>query len=362
MMFALLPQSFYLEHLYHHSFPTAALLALAVALFHAAVREPSFWKWFWCFAACAALGWVRATFHLAWFAAMVGLALAFTKVGGRAHVLAAAVAPGASLLAIYVKNLVLFGVFGATTFAPANLTTITVRRLPNEVRDAWIAEGKLSPYASIDVFMGPREYAPFFATSQNDRWPRSMNELERPTVGVPNYDHWWFLEVNPIRREDATRYLKARPLAYARDVLDNTVHFFGRSTEWHPFDSTDKSPHWQHRQVLGGWETFYNGIVHGFPLPPVGLYAFLPIACAWAIARARSLVRAGRREEVALGALFLCSVFQIVYVLATSTLFTYAEMPRYRYEVESLIWVVTAPAAAALVAWAQRVVARRGLR
>src|SRR5258708_7480552 len=78
-LFALAPQSFYLERLYHHTCPTAALLALAVGLFHAAVRGQTFWKWFWFFAACAALGWMGAAFHLAWMATMVALRLAFVE-------------------------------------------------------------------------------------------------------------------------------------------------------------------------------------------------------------------------------------------------------------------------------------------
>src|SRR5258708_454412 len=181
---------------------------------------------------------MRATFHLAWMAAMIALGLVVVEKVGRARVLGAAAAPAASLLAVYAKNLIVFGVFGATTFAPANLTTITVRRLPKEIREAWIAEGKLSPYSSVDVFSGPREYASLFATSENDHWPRLMNELERPTVGAPNYNHWWFLEINPIRRDDALYCLKARPLAYAADVLENAKRFFAPTTEWHPLDKT----------------------------------------------------------------------------------------------------------------------------
>jgi hypothetical protein len=360
--FSIAPQSVYFEHLHHHTYPTAALLALVAVLFHAAVRARSFWKWFGFFAACAALGWMRATFHLVWFGTMMCLALLFSEKAERSRVLAAAAAPGASLVAVYLKNLFLVGVFGATTFGPANLTTVTVRRLPREVREAWIAEGKLSPFAHIDVYAGVREYAPFFATAENDSWPPMMNELDRPTVGAPNYDHWWFLEVNPKRRDDAIYCLKARPLAYAGDVLENAKRFFGPSTEWHPKDESDRSPHYQHRQVLGGWEHFYNGIVHGVPVAPVGLYVFVPLACVWAVRRARSLIRSGDRQSVPVGALLYFTVLQIGFVTLTSTLFTFGEMSRYRYEVESFICLLMALAAAAFVPHARRVVARRGLR
>ena len=43
---------------------------------------------------------------------------------------------------------------------------------------------------------------------------------------------------------------------------------FTPSTEWHPLDKTDASPHHQHRQVLGRYEAIYNRVVHGFPVAP----------------------------------------------------------------------------------------------
>jgi hypothetical protein len=362
LAFAVIPQSFYFEYLYHHTYPTAAILCLALALFHRALRVRSFGSWFGFFAACAALAWIRATFHLAWFAAMLLFALAFSERDGRRRLLVASALPAACIFALYMKNRIAFGVFGASTSGAATLTTVTVRRLPEQLRNDWIREGKLSPYAAVDVFAATREYAPFFATAENAEWPPMMNALDRPTVGAPNYNHWWYLEINPGRRHDSVYCLRTRPLAYASDVLENARRFFERSTEWHPLDKTDKSPHRQHRQVLGTYEEFYNTIVHGFPVPRVGLYAFLPFACAWALIRARSLVRRGNQESVALGAVLFCAILQIAFVIVTSILFTFGEVSRYRYEVESLIWVVMAIAARDLVAGVRRVVARRGLR
>ena len=160
--FSLIPQVIYFEHLYLYTYPTASLLALAAALFHRAVVRPSFSGWLACFITCALIGWIRSVFHLAWFAVMVGLALWFVPLGARRRVLLGALGPTVVLLALYVKNLAVFGVFGALTFGPANLTTATIRNLPVPVRDLWIKEGKLTPFAAISVYDGPRAYLPFF--------------------------------------------------------------------------------------------------------------------------------------------------------------------------------------------------------
>jgi hypothetical protein len=351
--FGLVPQSIYFEHLYLYTYPTALLLAVSVCLFHRAVVRQSFWAWFTFFAACSALGWLRSTFHLVWFLAMLAFALGFSDGAGRRRVLAASAFPAAFLLALYVKNSIVFGTFGAGTFGVANLTTVTVRRMPAEERDAWIREGKLSPYAQVDVFQGPREYAQFFPTTENTRWPSMMNLIDRPTVWAPNYNHWFFLEVNPKRRDDAVAYLKTHPGEYASTVLESLERFFQPSTEWHPLDKTNKTPHLQHRQVLGAYERFYNTVVHGLPAP-VGLYALLPFVCAWGVLRTRSLLRTRTPETHAQGALLLNCLFQIAFVLASCILFTFGDMPRYRYEIESLVWLVAALAVADVVARVKR--------
>src|SRR5262249_39977884 len=163
---------------------------------------------------------------------MLALAARFTTRADRRRLLLAALGPGVALLALYVKNLIVFGVFGAMTFGSGNLTTVTVRRLPKEVRDSWVREGRLSPRASVDIFAGPRAYAPYFETTENPKWPAVMNRLENPTLGAPNFNHWFYLDAAPKRRQDALFYLRERPLEYAGTVLESLKRFFQPSTEW----------------------------------------------------------------------------------------------------------------------------------
>ena len=353
--FSLIPQSIYFEHLYLYEYPIATLLCVAAVFFHAAVRRQSFWAWLAFFSICSTIGLTRSTFHLVWFVAMVGLGLVFTERGLRRRILVAACGPAALLLALYVKNFAVFGAFDAFTFGPASQDLVTIWHLPAEVRDSWIQEGKLSPFAAVSVYAGPREYLPFFETSENRAWPPQLNLLERPSVKAGNYNHWFFLEVNRRRRADALYYVRTRPLDYVRNTLRGLKDMFTPSTEWHPFDDTDRSPHYQHRQVLGRYEAFYNRLVHGLPVSPVGLYAFLPLALGWAFGRARSLVRTGSADGRARGSLLFFCLFQIGFVVAASSLFTFRESARYRYQVEAMMWLV---ATLCLVSLWRRVVDR----
>ena len=340
--FSLMPAALYFEHLYLYTVPTAALLTLSAVLFHRAVAQGSFGSWFGFFVVCAAIGWLRSTFHLVWFAGMVGLGCRYAQRGEWRRVLTAAIAPAAVLLALYVKNLLVFGVFGATSYGPVNLTQVTVRRMPPAERAVWVRDGRLSPYAAIDVFSGPEAYLPLFDSSEDPTWPPMLNRLERPSIARPNFNHWFYLRVNPQRRRDAMVYLRARPAEYAQSVLFNVAAFFSPSTKWHPWDSTPRSPHAQHRQVLGRYEAVYDAIVHRLPFAPVGLYVLLPLPLAWAVRRAYRLGRAANPVSRARGALVAYCLVQIGYVFAASVLLSYLEMARYRFMIEAMLWLIVA--------------------
>ena len=127
--FSLLPQSIYFEHLYLYEEPIAALLCLSVALFHAALTRQSVRLWLGFFTLCAVIGVTRSTFHLLWLAVMLCLGLWFSTPRDRRRVLAAACAPAALVVALYVKNLIVFGTFSAFTYGPSSYAHVTVSHL-----------------------------------------------------------------------------------------------------------------------------------------------------------------------------------------------------------------------------------------
>lgn len=348
--FSLTPACLYFEHLYLWEYPVAALLCLAGALFCAALKRSSSGVWAVCFLVCAAIGWVRSTFHLVWFVAMVALAVGLTRAGLRRRPLVAAIGPFALLLALYVKNLALFGFFGAMSAGAGNMTHVTVSRLPRELREEWGREGKLSPFANISVYAGPSAYSSYFRERQDPRYAgiEDLNALERPTVHAANYNHWYFFEINEKRRADALFTLRERPQQYLATVWLGLQQIFSSSTHWHPYDQRNGSPHYEHRKVLGRYERAYDALVHQSLFEPVGVYVLLPLLVIWAgyrfVRRWRSATPSAR--VVAAGLAF--SVAQIGFVVTVSSLFTIGESSRYRFQIEALIWVLGAACAARL--------------
>ena len=342
LAFAVLPQAIYFEHLYLYEEPVAALLCLSVALFHAALGRRSFRRWLAFFVVCAVIGVTRSTFHLVWFVGMAAFGLWFAASRERRRLVAAASMPAVLLLSLYVKNLIVFGVFGAFTYGPSSYAHLTVESMAPEVRTEWVREHKLSPFAALSAYAGPREYLRVFSGTADRDWPHQLTELERPTVHAPNFNHWVILEANRQRNADAWYFLRTQPFGYAVNVLHGLRNLFAPSTEWHPYTGTERSPHYEHRGVLGTYEAIVNRLFHGFPAAPVGLYVFLPLVMIWIARRAWQLVRSNDAAMQSRGAMLLLCLFDIAFVVSVSSVFTFFESSRYRYQVESLIWLTTA--------------------
>lgn len=370
LAFSLLPQTLYLENLYLYTYLCACLLCAGAVLFVRALGRGTAWSWFGFFAVCAALGWLYTVFHLAWFLLMVAFALACWALprsiaprgSWRALALGAAL-PGLLLFGLYAKNYVVFGVFGATSWGPANMTLATTQQMRPAERNQWIREGKLSPFAAINVYSPPSAYLRLLPEGISYPWP-GTNELERPSVSQGNYNHGLFLDVHRVRREDVARYLEERPGSYLRRVLNHHLpSFFHSTTRWHPRDRSPASPHAQHRAVLGGYEALYERLVHGWPAPKVGLYVLLPLFVGWAAWAAVARLRSREPRAWAGGALLAFCLFQIAFVSSASVLFTSWETSRYRYSIEPFNWVIVAGAlGAAFRQLRRRAGALRGAR
>lgn len=349
--FGLSPPALYFDHLYLYETPVTALLALVALGFVRAVRAPSFRRWLACFGCAAVVCFTRSTFHLVWLLLLVALGTSLVPRARRTELLRAALAPCLLLVALYAKNLAVFGFFGAFSEG-GSLNLLTTRMLPPAETEAWIAEGKLSRYAAVDVFAGPRAYLPFFPSAENPRYPPELSRLTKPTTGAADYNHWFFLDVMPVRRHDALVVMRERPLFYLQNAAVGLVEFFSATTHWSPGERYQRpTPHDEHRALLGRYENAYNAVLHGFPLAPVGLYVVVPLLLAGAVVRAWKLRGAADPDARALAAFLWFALFQIAYVVATSTLFSALEEPRYRYQIEPLLWLLAALAVARLVAW-----------
>jgi len=338
------PAFLYLGSFLHYEFPTTALLMLAAVLLHrAAIHGSRFW-WLLFFLDAALITYVRTSFHLVWFGSLIVLALLvrprqWKLVGGTALV------PLALVAALYFKNLAVFGFFGTSSWFGFNVAIVTTERLPKAERKAWIEDGVLHPVSGVSLYAGPRAYRRLVDITHKTGIPVLDRHLR--SNGLPNYNHNAYLEISRLRMAGNRAYLERRKRDYWRTVGRGHVDYFRPTSRWHPQDPKG-SPHAENRRLVEPWENLYNRVVHGFPLPPFGLYVGLIAAI---VARlAFSLWAIGRSRQVtAPDAVVLFMAMNCVYVPLLSCLVTIGELERYRFMVEGFMWVLAASGIAELV-------------
>jgi hypothetical protein len=335
-LFCCSPPFIYLENLLHHEFVAASLLAVAGVLLHRALATGR-WPWLLSlFADCAAISLLRASFHLVWVLFVVGL-VAFFYEKNRRVVLAAALAPVLAVVAVYAKNFALFGFFGISSWTGFNLANVTILRLSEGERRAWIDEGKIHPVSGIRLYSGLTAYAPYVDLSQKRGVP-VLDRLEH-AEGMPNFNHWAYIELSRLRMADDRYYLSQRRREYLETVVAGVVDYFGPTTRWHPLDPTG-SPHREIRETLEPWENLYNRAVHGGRFGPFGRYLILVGFIVYGVGAAlraawRQRFKGCLEEKVVLFLAFCC-----FYVPGLSCLVEIGELERYRFTVEAFMWIV----------------------
>jgi hypothetical protein len=339
LAFMLSPPVLLFETFLLHTYPAAALVTATLAAFGRALDRGGGW-WTACFVAGALLCLTRSVFHLVWLLGLVGGAVA-VQPGRRRAILFRAALPAGAVVAWYTKNLVLVGVFGASSWLGLSLAKGTTGQLPAETRAAWVKEGRLHPVARVDPFAGPRAYVPHVdlppptGVPALDTWTRSS--------GAPNYNHRVFPVASGLRQANALAVLREQPGRYLRTAARDLLHWMSPATTWHPREP-EGSPFRANRWLLGRYEDAFNAFVH-VPVggQPVGLVLFTPVLLLGALVlgarRMRTAGEASRRR----GALVLAVAGTGTYGLAVCCLVeTGVELSRMRFMVDALLLTTAA--------------------
>ncbi len=335
--YAVSPSVLLFENFLYHTYPAAALLAATAACFGRALASGRRRWWGACFVLGMLLCYMRSLYHLVWLVGLVGLALTL-RSGQRVRILSTAALPTTAVTALYAKNLVLFGVFGASSWLGISLAKGTVDQLPAETRSAWIEQRRLTPAAQVDPFAGPDAYVPYVDQPS----PTGIPALDqrRKRSGRPNYNHRIYPVAADAQLQNALTVMWHCPLVYCRTVLRNILHWLSPTTTWHPRDP-EGSPFRGNRSVLGSYERAVNAVFYPLRLGDrIGIPLLIPIVLAGGVLWGLRNVRRGQDER---GGLQLFLAGTGLYVIAVSCLIeSGVELSRFRFTVNALFLALTA--------------------
>lgn len=209
----------------------------------------------------AAVVLLRTAFHPAW---LLLLALMPLLAGREAFVRTVKVAalPCLVVVALLVKNAVVFGSPGFSSWLGSNMARMTVETLPADKRAAMIKSGQLSALSSIDVFEKPERYVALLGASQPTGVP-VLDQMSKEVGGYPNYNAEVFLRVNPVLAKDSRQAMLAYPQGFLKRVGTAYYHFNRPPSEFKGLEANVAH--------LPQLDRFYNLLVQGQPAAAWGL-------------------------------------------------------------------------------------------
>jgi len=344
--FALSPSVVLYENWYFYTFPLASLLllaALALLDFVASGRSRSAHAFFTLLAvACL----TQSTFH----PLLVPL-VAFV-VWGRLprlrHVMVRAAAlPLLVVLALLLKNLVLFGSPASSSWLGMSWARVVMVNVPEARRQQWVAQGKVSELALTEPFSAvsdyPAKYREFTGFGDVPALSR-----ERKSTGETNYNHAAFLAISRQYARDCWSVLKEQPTAYVKGVLRSSF-VYTKSTSDYGWLIDNRNRIYVLDEIYN--RVFYGrvqletriGHVRGAPGQPFDVYVSLivglPLLLAFgfwsSFARRSGLTQAQRA-----GLLFGCAC--VAYVALVGNALESGENNRFRFMTDGFTCAVLA--------------------
>jgi len=282
----------------------------------------------------------RATFHLVYLVACVGIVLVVRQPRRQRKVVAAVSLGVLSVVGgLFLKNLVLFGFFGSSSWLGMNLWKI----VPKDQVDTLVAEGKLPPLVQLHPFTRISRYGKEYSVVPEEYRDIPAVSDETKSNGRPNLNHFGYIAISKEYRNaavyvishDVPAYLwrvGAAWLFYLRDSANYA--FVGRNrralgsyANLAPF----VGPRYERKLTFRGTE-YVDSIAWAIPVAMIATC----IGGILAVARTRRA-----RGESDLGLSFAFMVMTVWYVAIVVNSLELLENNRFRALTNPLLFVAT---------------------
>jgi hypothetical protein len=334
-----------------YAYPVAVLLVVATLLAVRYASSKHLVDGVLFFSALATVILVRALYHPVWLlVAGVGLLLVVLP-STRRGVLLAAAGPLAIVVALFAKNLLLFGELTSSTWFGMNVSRASTFQIPEKEREALVRRGELSVLALRAPFHPYSVYADSGYGTPPDK-PTGHPVLDEPlkSNGGANFNYEGFLGIYRQYRADAFSSVRLRPGAYLRGqalayvtYLNSPTDFFGGPNRKRisTLDSVWRTV--AYGQVPGGLTegTREGAGALGRRARTIGIFTGL-VLVAVIVVGARLLIAVLRRgrapDPPTVGMLFAWAT--VVYLTLAANTLEVGENERFRFDVEPLLLIM----------------------
>lgn len=228
--FMVSPATVLYENLYFYTYPVAFILVLSALVLSRFLESEKLW-WgagFFGLAASACLIW--GVFHLAWLLAVLVLVAVYYRDWRR--LVLVSLVPVLLVSGWYTKNLILFGTFGASSWAGMNLSHVTFLSplMPQSIRDNLVEQGKLSSYPVVEAFRSVEDYQDFMPVPPSREIP-VLDEPLKSTEAI-NFNHTFYIDLSEMMFKDAITFIGTQPGLYLASVKQGFSIYFHSSSDY----------------------------------------------------------------------------------------------------------------------------------
>ena len=226
VLFCVSPATIIYENWLFYTYPVTSLLTAAFWLFSRFSRRGAWLDGLLCSGLLAAVALFRAPYHLAWVIGLIALAWMFSpRATAWAKILM--LLPCLLVFGWCLKNLLVFGSFSASSWFGMNWYTPIAKYFPATSRDVLVAEGRLRVTAL--PWLPLTAYGEYTARPEFEGIP-SLTATQK-TSGVPNFNHYAYIEISQRFMHDDLIILRECPICYSRAVAEAIQVYLRSATD-----------------------------------------------------------------------------------------------------------------------------------
>ncbi len=218
LLFTVTPAAVLYENWLFYSYPVTALLCLVTLFLHRYLDGDREWDGVAFFGLAGAMTLTWSLFAGVWFVGALLFVGAARRTRGWRPVLVAAAVPLVVIGALYVKNGLIFGSPGTSSWTGMNIAGTMIWRLDPADREGLIARGALSELSRVNSFMPLTAYDALVPRPPLRGVP--VLDRESKASGAPNYHHLGYVEISRRYLGESRRIVAARPRIYLEAVRD----------------------------------------------------------------------------------------------------------------------------------------------
>lgn len=231
IFYVLSPATILYENLFFYTHPIIFFLVFSAYHLVVYLQNQKFVNAFFFFFGMALAVYTTSFFHLIWFFGF-GLFVFIREKTNRASLIRASAIPFMMVLALYLKNFIIFGQINTSSWLGLNLSRITVHQLDNKEKIELINKGyltDLSAFAPFTHFEDLDTLVIKYFTSQT-----GIEVLDQTVKqnGRTNYNNYGYLIISQKMLKDDLYVMKNYPKVYLSGIINSFVKYFDSPTKY----------------------------------------------------------------------------------------------------------------------------------